>query len=126
MAKQNISKEMFVIHEQACNERIQQLADSIVSVENAIRFKSKEFELKKGKRKVLEPMYQYETTPEWEAFMEEVDRSVLDQFIVQKQRTLQADKEGLQRESIRLKLIKEGVPAWEFNGSRLDDEAQKR
>jgi len=125
-----ISKEMFKSAQGARESTIEQLTN------NVEQLKEKIYELNKGVEesrikldqglKVINPYYQYETTESWEQYLREaVIESIVKRkrAIEQLQTILDKDELALKNESLRLKLIKEGVPAWQdetFNKYKED------
>jgi len=124
----NITKEEFERNERQRQDNVTALVAHIQKAESKIYFDKKLLEMKKSwdldQFKTIDPSTEYENSKEWLEYSREVQIHVLNETIIEEEAILVKDKEGLRLEEIKLKLIKEGIPAWNMSDKQVEEKQQ--
>jgi len=126
--KQNISNDVFEMHEQRTADNVAAIKREYDIAVKDLEFFKEEVALRKGKNYSLEPKFAYEQSYEWKQYIERVTDYAHSQKVAEKEDKVRRLHEGFVCESARLKLIQDGVPAWEptFDNERLKAEHEKQ
>lgn len=125
--KQTISNDVFEMNATRTEQNVNAIARELKIAEMDLAFFKEEVDLRKGRNYSLEPKFAYEETAAWKQYIERVTEYAHAQKTAEKADKVARLKEGLICEQARLKLIREGVPAWEhdYNNDRLKAEYEK-
>lgn len=116
---------MFKVHLKRYSDNLESIKVELAAKEKDLEFFEEEIALRKGYNYALEPKFAYETGAEWKAYIEKVTQYAHDQKLKEKKAMIEKLKEGVLLEGARVRLISQGVPAWEgqFTADRLRQES---
>ena len=113
--KQTISNDVFEMNATRTEQNVAAIERELEIAKKDLSFFQEEVDLRKGRNYSLEPKFAYEEIAAWKQYIERVTEYAHSQKIVEKKDKVTRLTEGLICEKARLKLIREGVPAWEHN-----------
>lgn len=126
--KTSISNDVFKLNLNRYSDNLARINKELGLAENDLKFFEVEAKIRKGKNMPIEPKFEYELLPEWREYLETITEYFNEQKIIEKKSKVYALKQSVKLESARVRLISEGVPAWEgnYDNERLAQEYERQ
>jgi hypothetical protein len=116
---------------QLTQDRIPLFKDNLVKITNELEIQREELKMiekeyaikiKYGSHKI-DPEYAYEKTAEWKEYVQEITESSLQRHQKTRSEKITFLENAVKEESARLRLMEDGVPAWDWktNDPRLGE-----
>jgi hypothetical protein len=122
----NISNDVFAMHLNRYTTNLISLKKELDKKKADLDFFKEEVSLRKGLNYELQPKFAYETSAAWKKYIEKVTEFAHNEKIKNSEAKIKELEEGYKEESARVKLISEGVPAWQgYTSEQLRQEYDK-